>query len=423
MDESSRDPRDNEAAANPYSGPFDRLRTLEELLPAASRAKLIRCLSDLLDCPVRIEDGPRRAESAAPGAVDDSHRCAITLECEAIGFLVAPVEAARLSAAAMLVELIIQNANCYQMAAHLHAESTEEDFRKLTEKHHALQLSEANYRALAEQLEQRVAQQVKTIETAQRQLYLAEKLASVGQLAAGVAHEINNPIGFITSNLNSGLKYVERLVVFAGQIRTTQEPSAIQAHWQAADLDFLLEDFTQLLQESISGAARVARIVADLKGFSRVDAPTEGAADLNEIVRRVGAMAAAQFQEQATLELDLNPVPSLVCHADQLGQVILNILLNAVQALEKPGSVRISTALCDDAVEIRIQDSGPGIAPEVLPRIFDPFFTTKDVGRGTGLGLTVCHDIVKAHGGRIEVDSVVGIGTTFSVILPLLRSS
>lgn len=346
-------------------------------------------------------------------------RVPVSHDLETIGFLETPVaDPGRLDAAVGLLELLLQSGARYYMAARMHVEVVHSDYEALQRKHALLQESEARYKSLAAHLEERVEAQVKTIEVAQRRLYQAEKMASVGQLAAGVAHEINNPIGFIRSNLGTALSYVQKLGKMAGMIRS-QGSAQLKADWHGADLDFVLEDFAALLEESITGADRVTRIVTDLKGFSNVDQAEEKVVDLNESIRSVCNVAAPQLQGRAELLLELGELPALRCMPGQLNQVFLNLLLNATQAMTKPGRIRIQTALENGEIRISIADTGSGIPESVLPRIFDPFYTTRDVGQGTGLGLTVSRDVIIAHGGRIEVDSEVGTGTTFTIHLPV----
>lgn len=312
----------------------------------------------------------------------------------------------------------MQSGARYFMASEMHIEVVKEDFAELQRKHAALQESEARYKSLAEHLDERVKVQVGTIESTQRQLYQAEKMASVGQLAAGVAHEINNPIGFIRSNLSTALGYVRKITGMAELIKT-QGSTQLAAAWKAADLDFVLEDFASLLNESISGADRVTRIVADLKGFSNVDQAEEETVNLNDNIRSVCNVAASQINKQADLKLTLGELPALRCHAGHLNQVFLNLLLNAAQAMKTRGEIHIQSGVVNKQICISFSDTGSGIPADVLPRIFDPFFTTHEVGSGTGLGLTVCRDIITALGGRIEVESAPGTGTKFTIYLPV----
>ena len=321
-------------------------------------------------------------------------------------------------AAANMLELFMQSGARYFMASEMHIEVVKADYEELQRRHAALMESEARYKALAENLEMRVKEQVNTIESARRQLYQAEKLASVGQLAAGVAHEINNPIGFIRSNLGTAQSYVQKFQSVAGQVKSSGN-AALATAWQTADLDFVLADFPSLLQESVDGADRVARIVSDLKGFSSIDQPEEEIVDLNDCIRSACNVATNQINSRADLKLALGELPPLRCKAGHLSQVFLNLLLNAAQAMKERGEIRIQSGIENGQIVIRFSDTGCGIPPEVLPRIFDPFFTTQDVGSGSGLGLTVSRDIITAHGGNIEVESEVGTGTTFTIYLPV----
>jgi signal transduction histidine kinase len=403
--------------AVPAAG-FDRELSLDELLRSVERARLADALVALLGAGLRLSD-VRGRELLTRGEVHGGARLPVRGEMEPIGYLECDATEAQAAAAVVLLQLILRANARYLMASELHLQAVHEDYAELQRRHAALQESEARYRELALHLEQRVAEQVQTIEATQRRLYQSEKLASVGQLAAGVAHEINNPIGFIASNLNTAQGYLQRLGHWAEQLPTAPDLAAVQQAWTAADLGFVLQDFSDLIDESRSGAARVARIVADLKGFSRVDQGGEEAADINAIIRQVCNVAAGQIRGRLAPVFVLGEVPPLRCNAAQLGQVILNLLLNAADAVTPPGEVTFETSVAQGQLRLRVHDNGSGIPPAVMPRIFDPFFTTKEVGRGTGLGLTVSNDIVRAHGGRIEVDSRPGAGTTFTVWLPL----
>jgi PAS domain S-box-containing protein len=229
------------------------------------------------------------------------------------------------------------------------------------------------------------------------QLLLAARMASVGTLAAGVAHEINNPLAFILANLEFALA---QLAAKGG------DPDVVRA-----------------LQEAAAGGARVREIVRDLKTFSRADDDAREPLDVWRVLQSALGVAANELRHRAEVEVDLRPVPRVLASEHRLAQVFLNLLINAAQSIPEghasQNRVRASTATAEDGRAIvEVSDTGSGIAPDILPRIFDPFFTTKPVGVGTGLGLAICHGIVSALGGEIEVRTQVGAGTTFRVLLP-----
>lgn len=400
------------------SGRFDRELSLTELLRSIDMNRLAESLASLLGGAVRLDDAGGTVILAA-GNLEQPRHAALMGELESIGMLYGAADEQRLRGAAELLRLILRANARYLMASELHTEVIHNDYEELQRKHVALQESEARYKSLAEQLEQRVAEQVQTIETAQRKLYQSEKLAAVGQLAAGVAHEINNPISFVKSNLNSGFGYVKRLQAFGNHLLAGTDTAELTQLWKKEQFDVLLQDFGELLAESDDGIGRVAAIVADLKGFSRVDQLGDEEADLNEVITRVCNVAAARLRERAELKLELGTLPRLRCNAAQLGQVFLNLLLNATDAVTPLGEIGIRSEVVGNQLCVSVSDNGVGIAPEVLPRVFEPFFTTKAMGSGTGLGLTVSNDIVKVHGGHIDIDSRPGHGTVVTVWLPL----
>ena len=391
---------------------FDREFDLAELLAGMPLARMAQILTTLLGGEFRLVTIGGRLMLGRAEPFAQPRRAAIRHDLEALGHVEsASADEARLSAAAGMMELMLQLSARYLMAADLHIETVQEDYASLKE-------SEARYKALSEVLEARVRQQVETIETAQRQLYQAEKLASIGQLAAGVAHEINNPIGFIRSNLGTAQQYVRDLSRLAAQMKTG-DIAQCRAAWEQADMGFVMEDFAALLGESVDGADRVAKIVSDLKGFSNVDQAEEEIVDLNDNLRFASNVLAGQLKDKAELVLELGALPKTLCLPGHLNQVFLNLLLNAAQAIADQGRITVQSDAAGNEIRIRISDNGCGIPAGNLDRIFDPFFTTREVGSGTGLGLTVCRDIVQAHGGRIEVESKVGVGTTFTVYLPV----
>jgi two-component system NtrC family sensor kinase len=273
-----------------------------------------------------------------------------------------------------------------------------------------------------------------------RALLQKEKLASIGQLAAGVAHEINNPMGFIDANLMQMGEYLEDLRRLWGEIRALR--NAVRAgDWATAasagagldelcgelDAEFVLGDLAKAVVESREGSARIRRIVQDLRVFSRQDPPERVPADLNQCLDSTANIAWSMMKNVVVLHKDYAELPPLPCDAQQLKQVFLNLLVNAYQAIvergaggEEPrGEIRLETEHRDGRIFVRVVDNGAGIAPAHLERIFDPFFTTKEVGVGTGLGLSTSFNIVRAHGGKIRVESEPGRGARFELELPL----
>ena len=399
---------------------FDRERGLADWLKGIDLPRLEAALARLAGGAVRLLDADGKPVLGAAKGGAGAARLPLRLDLETAGYLeAAGVEPGALAAMVALVELLLDSTMRYRMAADLHEEAVREDYAALQQKHAALEVSEARYRKLTEELEQRVREQVKTIDAAQRQLYQVEKLASVGQLAAGVAHEINNPIGFIRSNLNTARSYAKKIASLKPAV-AAGDAAQTAALWQQLDMDFLLDDFVALLDDSIVGADRVARIVTDLKGFSNVDRQEEAVIDLNDNLEAACKVVATRLPAGVTIEQDLHPLPPFLCLPGHLNQVFLNLLLNAAQAVPAgTGRVVVRSAAADEEIVIEVGDNGCGIAPENLARVFDPFFTTRAVGQGTGLGLTVSRDIVLVHNGSIDIQSRPGAGTTVTIRLPV----
>lgn len=266
---------------------------------------------------------------------------------------------------------------------------------------------------------------------AQNQLLQSEKMASIGQLAAGVAHEINNPIGYVFSNLGTLEKYLadlsEVIAVYEAAdslMVNSPEGEAIAAVKEKVDLPFLREDIGALMSESKEGITRVKKIVHDLKDFSHVhDSDEWQAADLHQCLDSTLNIVRNELKYKAEIVKHYGQLPAVECLPSQINQVFMNLLVNAGQAIETRGTITLTTGTAGDAVWIEIADTGKGIAEEHLTRIFDPFFTTKPVGSGTGLGLSLSYGIVQKHHGTIQVTSTLGKGTSFTVWLPMKRAS
>jgi len=267
------------------------------------------------------------------------------------------------------------------------------------------------------------------IEQAREQLLQSEKMAAVGQLAAGVAHEINNPIGFVMSNLGSLTGYVEQLMtlIVAYEAMEAKLPAdhpdrqSLRAARAAAELDYLRQDIPDLLRESNDGLGRVKRIVGDLKDFSHVDEGEWSSVDLNKSLESTLNVVWNEIKYKAEVIRELGELPLVNCIPAQINQIFMNLLVNAAQAIETRGRITLRTGVAGESVWIEIADTGKGMTQEVRRRIFEPFYTTKPVGKGTGLGLSITWDIVERHRGGIEVDSEPGNGTTFRLTLPIER--
>jgi PAS domain S-box-containing protein len=300
-----------------------------------------------------------------------------------------------------------------------------------------------------QQLEQELADRVRTqaalqnsydelrglhrqLQEAQQYLMQSEKLAAVGQLAAGMAHEINNPIGFVSSNLAMLSRYQDSLAGILSLYREVEtglgeEPRArIAALRQKIDLDFVLEDTRALLEETRAGIERVRKIVQDLRDFSRVDSAGQRQwVDINQSLDTTLKLLGERLADNVEIQREYGQLPQVECNPAELNQVFFNLLNNALQALQalpQGGRVTLRSGMDDARVWVEIEDNGVGIAEADLPHIFDPFFTTRPVGQGAGLGLSMAYGVVQQHQGRISVDSMVGRGSLFRVTLPIQQS-
>jgi two-component system NtrC family sensor kinase len=280
-------------------------------------------------------------------------------------------------------------------------------------------------------------QDLTEIKQLQRQVLQAEKMASIGQLAAGVAHEINNPMGFIHANLFQMAEYVGdlrrvfsavdelRKAVARGDTAETQDAAGrLDASAEEAQVDFLLSDLAKAIRESQEGSERIRHIVQDLRDFSHMDTGERVLADVNQCLDSTASIVWPMMKHLVVLEKEFHQLPSVPCFPMQLKQVFMNLLVNAFQSIEEKiagssetGLIQLRTQVRGEFVVVSVSDSGAGIAPENLARIFDPFFTTKKVGVGTGLGLSTCYSIVRRHGGTITVESQLGRGSSFEVLL------
>ena len=392
---------------------FDHDWTLAELLPKEERPALLGRLAAVVGGPVELVDGPLRPDH------DGGHVSAIELDIEPLGWLLGPAaNPAALDGLAKLLQRTLFDRQRYLMASALHMESVRADYAALREQHAALVLSEKRLRELTAQLESQVAEQVAIIEVRQRQLYQAERLASIAQLAAGMAHEINNPIGFVRSNLNVAQSYVRQLAEAVSQAREGDD-----GVWERIDAGFIFADFAELLAESIVGADRIAAIIRDLKGFSNVDREEIAVVDVQASLAELCRLLSPRLPSGAQIECAEGAPQPLRCRPGHVQQALFNVLDNAVRALAPDGVIRVGCVRDKAWLRIEISDDGCGIAAEHLPRVFDPFFTTREVGSGIGLGLTLARDVVLAEGGQIELVSEAVVGTRVTISLPAGEAS
>lgn len=281
--------------------------------------------------------------------------------------------------------------------------------------------------------------QYKKVEKEQNELRLKlvqnDKMASIGQLAAGIAHEINNPLSFVVLNLNHIATYgrgllniVEKYDKVAGLIKASQLTQELEAELAGIDevkahegLEEIQEELPCLLQESQDGAERIRAIVLNLKEFSHTGEGAQKHADINRCLQSTLKIVSYELKYKAKVIEHYGDIPEILCFPQELNQVFMNLLVNASHAIKQNGEIRIATARRDEQIMVEISDTGCGIPSENLTRIFESFFTTKEVGKGTGLGLSISSEIVKKHQGRIEVESIVGQGTTFRIWLPFVQ--
>lgn len=270
------------------------------------------------------------------------------------------------------------------------------------------------------------------------QLYQSDKMASVGQLAAGIAHEINNPIGFVNSNLKSLGDYVTDIQDLIGLYKNVMSnleeekealhrfrPELLKSCSDAKDteeeidIDYIITDIKHIISDCQEGVGRIKKIVADLKDFAHPGQDKMKLANIEEGIDSTLNVIQNEIKYKVEIIKKYKEIPEVLCYPQQLNQVFMNILINAAHAIQEKGIIKITTNLVDDWVEVKIIDNGSGIAKENLPKIFDPFFTTKEVGEGTGLGMNVAYNIVQKHRGTISVISEVGKGTAFTIRIPI----
>lgn len=370
---------------------FEHDPTLDDLLPADRQAQLKGLLERLAGPGVELHDGP--LDGATP----------IEFNLETVAWVRCPQRTEIQQAIAGLVGFVLHFVGKYRMAANLHNDATEAAFAELQRQNAALQASEARYKVLSEQLQERVDAQVKVIDNAQRQLYESARLRAVGQLAAGVAHEINNPIGFIISNMRVAADYLNDLSGKSGHDTETAD---------------LLDDFKALVNESADGARRIASIVADLKTISNIDQTDFVRGDINALLGSTCHLFETRKPASVDLEFLPGTIPEIRIFPAKLSQAFYNIIDNGIKAVDQDGKVTVRTMEDNGDVVVEVEDNGCGVPDDLLEKLFDPFFTTRPVGEGAGLGLTVARDIVTAHGGSLRLIGRESGGTRVSIRMP-----
>jgi two-component system, NtrC family, sensor kinase len=302
--------------------------------------------------------------------------------------------------------------------------------QRLREQEEELRRHRDRLEELVQSRTEKLLQATRELEARQMQLIQSEKMASLGQMAAGVAHEINNPVSYVMSNLGRMDEYAQSLMpllrmqreLLASQEEVQGPPMELLARmreqWEQEDMEFLVEDLPDLIKESLVGTHRIKEIVQSLKSFAREDTSEPQWVDVNAELESTLKMVRNELKYKCEVKRDYGVLPPVRGHPTQLSQVFTNLLVNGAQAMEKWGEIRVGTRLEGGEVVVEIADTGKGMTPETLSKLFTPFFTTKPRGQGTGLGLSISYAIITQHQGRIEVRSEPGQGSTFTLRLP-----
>lgn len=400
-----------------------RFRAMEFALddPRAGAARVAVTGLPLVVDDVEAPDQPIDAPSARALGLRSVVMVPLRVKGQVFGVLsVASSEPGRVGAADM--ELLAAVANHVALAV-----DRAESFQTIEELSRGL---EDKVRVRTEQLRsanEELQAAYRDLQTTQMQLIQREKMASMGQLVAGVAHELNNPIGFVYSNVTTLEDFVKRLrgmlEVYRGLELPPETRDQVQAEWEQRKIDYALRYLDSMTQGIREGAERARKIVRDLRVFARSQDDVWQPVDLHEEIESSLTLLNHLLKDRVTVHRKLGDLPHVECIRSSIDQVFLNLLANAAQAIEGPGAITIETRREDGMAVVSIADTGPGIVPDVIGRIFDPFFTTKTVGEGTGLGLSISYEIVKKHGGKILAESPAAGGAVFTVRLPIARKA
>lgn len=274
-----------------------------------------------------------------------------------------------------------------------------------------------------EVLNARLKKAIEERKRVESQLVQNAKMASLGELVAGIAHEINNPLGFIHANMGNLKKFSKKMIGLIESYDQIDIPEEAKEEFEKrkkeVNYDYLKSRMPEMIDRSAVGADRMKKIIQDLKSFSRLDAAEFAEADINGAIETTLSIMFHEYKNRIEVKKEFGTLPIIECYIARLNQVFMNLLVNACHAIEDKGEIGIKTGMEDETVKIEISDTGNGIPEDVIDKIFDPFYTTKPVGQGTGLGLSISHGIIKQHKGEISVKSKVGEGTTFSIKIPI----
>ena len=415
-------------------------RRLSEIISRSEIEPLLRSLvkAGPVSAAVLDEDGMLLCRQGADtGLVPlEEVRHVLLVEGEPQGMLVMAVDPSICAAGEALallardaLQFTITNNLKRMLTTEIHTTVVKESYDQLVETNKMLAASEKSYRDLAFSLEQQVEERTSELQKAYARMLQQEKLAAVGSLAAGMAHEINNPNGFVHSNLVTFSRYFSRMrdmlnfyqMQIANNIPLHQLQLDCEQKRRELKLDVVISDTSELLKESIEGTERIARIVADLKSFSHVDESGDSDADLNIEMERALLMLVPQLPPGTAIVRELQPLPLFGCNPGLISQAFLIIIQNAAQSRAEALEIHFSSSCTAHEIVIGIADNGCGISAHNITRVFEPFFTTHEVGCGTGMGLTVAREIILAAGGSIGIDSVEGTGTAVTIRFPLVK--
>jgi len=400
---------------------YEKNFTISELLPERTLPRISKAIANMNLQNYQLVDINKKLIITG-GSLTEPLSIALSPELEPVAYFYFHSQDKGLAegAAAFILEILQTNWR-YKMASNLHIQVTRKDYDELSKKNQLLAKSKLKYKTLSKSLEKRVDAQVQQIEESQRQLYETEKMASIGQLASGIAHEINNPIGFISSNLHTSSEYLDEIKSILIPLQKKGVLANLIENYDEKEVDFLLSDFEELINESLEGAKRVTTIVADLKEFSNVDHSEDVLTDLSDCAEKVVRILLTSVHKSVNITTDIQPVQKTFCKLGHINQLLLNLLHNAVEAIAETGKIVLVCKMLDKNICIEIVDTGVGMNEETIKKAFEPFYTTHEVGSGTGLGLTVSRDVVRAHKGEILIDSKIGKGTRVRILLPVMN--